>query len=386
MKVLHVIPSVAARYGGPSRAVVEMCTALSKRGVKTLIATTDADGEGKLAVELGTTTSYQGVPTVFFSRQWSEAFKYSHPLATWLDEHVSEFDVVHIHAVFSHSSLAAASACRKHAVPYIVRPLGTLDPWSLNQKSFRKKLFWYAGVRQMLDRASSIHYTAEAEQLLAEQGLGLTRGAVIPIGINIEASSNGANGSHSQVGESTPYVLVLSRLHHKKGLELLIRAFLSLTKHQQFHQWKLILAGDGDVNYVRSLKELVSNEKGSDQVTFPGWLDGARKDSVLRKASLLALTSYQENFGICVVEALACSVPVLISPHVNLAEEIEATGTGWIADVNVDAIRVALAEALGSKSERTRRGEAGRKLAAKFAWPIVSEKLLALYSSVCDAR
>src|SRR5262245_5560032 len=117
MRVLHVIPSVAPRYGGPSRAIVEMCRALQGRGVELLVATTDADGAGRLPVELGKPLVYKGVPAVFFSRQWSEAFKYSYPLARWVDGHVLGFDVVHIHAVFSHACLAAAKACHRHNIP-----------------------------------------------------------------------------------------------------------------------------------------------------------------------------------------------------------------------------------------------------------------------------
>src|SRR5689334_13155348 len=88
VRVLHVIPSVAQRYGGPSRAVLEMCNALRQGGVETLIATTDADGKGRLSVELGRNVEFNRVPTIFFTRQWSEAYKYSRPLAGWLDQHV----------------------------------------------------------------------------------------------------------------------------------------------------------------------------------------------------------------------------------------------------------------------------------------------------------
>ena len=84
MKILHVIPSVASRYGGPSRAVVEMCRALKAAGVDVLIATTDADGAGRLDVKIGEQVSFENVPAIFFPRQWSEAFKYSRPLAQWL--------------------------------------------------------------------------------------------------------------------------------------------------------------------------------------------------------------------------------------------------------------------------------------------------------------
>ncbi|HKC63758.1 MAG TPA: glycosyltransferase, partial [Pyrinomonadaceae bacterium] len=134
LKVLHVIPSVAPRYGGPSRAVVEMCHALKGCGVDTLISATNADGGGRLNVKIGEPVSYKDVPAIFFPRWWSEAFKYSKPLACWLNAHVADFDLVHIHAVFSHACLAAAKACSKKGVPYVVRPLGTLDPWSLKQK------------------------------------------------------------------------------------------------------------------------------------------------------------------------------------------------------------------------------------------------------------
>src|SRR5437867_3375058 len=111
MRVLHVIPGIAERYGGPSRAVSAMCRALGERGLETLIVTTDADGAGRLPVEVGHPVRYRDVPTIFFPRRFSESFKYSPPLAAWVDGNVGAFDVVHIHAVFSHACLAAARAC-----------------------------------------------------------------------------------------------------------------------------------------------------------------------------------------------------------------------------------------------------------------------------------
>src|SRR5947208_6786422 len=120
MRVLHVIPSIALRYGGPSQAILEMCRALRKQ-VQLLIATTDADGNSRLPVRLGSPVDYQGVPAIFFSRQCSEAYKYSYPLARWLGANVKRFDVVHVHAVFSHACMAAARICRRHGIPYIVR-------------------------------------------------------------------------------------------------------------------------------------------------------------------------------------------------------------------------------------------------------------------------
>jgi glycosyltransferase involved in cell wall biosynthesis len=387
VKVLHVIPSVAPRYGGPSRAVVEMCCALSDHDVDTLIVTTNADGDGRLDVKLDTLVSYKNAPAIFFPRQWSEAFKYSQPLSRWLNAHVADFDVVHIHAVFSHACLAAARACRRKGVPYAVRPLGTLDPWSLKQKRLRKSLFWHLGIRQMLNGAAAIHYTTVAEQKLAEDFLGLTRGVVIPLGIEadlfneIKGTKKSEANTYPSIGP--PYVLVLSRLHQKKGLEVLVPAFLSLVNQSEFAEWKLVLAGEGEMKYVDSLKSLVKSCGGNGNVVFTGWLDGVRRRDTLREASLLALTSYQENFGLCVIEALACGIPVLISEKVNIASEIKRAGAGWVTPLDLGNLSDVLAKALTNKVELKRRGKIGRDFVVnQYSWSLITTQLISLYSSI----
>jgi glycosyltransferase involved in cell wall biosynthesis len=361
-----------------------MCRALRGVGIDTLIATTDADGAGRLPVELAQMVSYDDVPAIFFPRQWSEAYKYSRPLASWLDSHVADYDVVHIHAVFSHACLAAAKACRKSGVPYVVRPLGTLDPWSLRQKSLKKKLFWHLSVRRMLDGAAAIHYTARPEQEMAEESLGLARGVVVPLGVDVDSIVVAGDAEGQQVLDSpfgrSPYVLVLSRLHHKKGLGLLLPTFLSVVKRPEFSEWRLVLAGEGNAEYVGTLRGLAEKEDPEGRVVFAGWLEGARKMAALRQASVLALTSYQENFGLCVIEALACGVPVVVSPYVNLAPEIEEAGAGWVAPLERGALEDTLAEIMHDAQARARRGAAGRELVRRrFTWSAVADQLAAVY-------
>jgi len=133
---------------------------------------------------------------------------------------------------------------------------------------------------------------------------------------------------------------------------------------------------------VASLKRLVHEHDAPESVIFPGWLEGEYKEAALRNASLLALPSYHENFGLCVMESLACGVPVLISPHVNLAPEILEAQAGWIAAVDKDSLEAALGQALRSEAELRRRGEAGLKLATSFDWSVVANKLAELYMSV----
>lgn len=362
-----------------------MCGSLIAQGLDVLLATTDDDlerGNGAATPECGVVTNYKNLPVIFFPTQLGASFKYSRPFALWLNEHVPDYDIVHIHAVFNHSCMAAARACRESQVPYVVRPLGTLDPWSLRQKPLRKKLFWYGGIKTMLTRAAAIHYTTRGEQQAVEKSLKLNHGAVVPLGVDIVAKREGETLNQTSKLSERPYVLVLSRLHPKKALEVLLEAFLSLIKRPEFQEWRLVLAGEGPADYVALLKRMVEEHEATDAIIFPGWLDGERKDAALRNAALLALPSHHENFGLCVMESLAYGIPVLVSPQVNLAPEIQAANAGWIAEVDKDSLAVALTAALGSAAERKRRGEAGRTLAASFAWPVVATRLTELYTSV----
>jgi glycosyltransferase involved in cell wall biosynthesis len=387
MKILHVIPSVSGQAGGPSQAILPMCRALRAQGVELLLATTDDgwSGENSPGV-LGHPTDYKGQPTIFFPSQLGASFKYSRPFAQWLNNNVASFDVVHIHAVFNHACIAAARACSRQAVPYIVRPLGTLDPWAMNQKSWRKRAFLNAGVKGLLSSAAAIHYTAKTEQTATEQSLGLNHGVVIPLGVELPSQDQPVSRTalaHKlpSLGEQS-YVLVLSRLLPTKGLDVLLEAFLSLLKQNDLADWRLVLAGEGPPQYVAKLKQTVATAGAVEQVLFPGWLDGKEKEAALTHASLLALPSYHENFGLCVIEALACGVPVLVSPQVNLAADVEAAGAGWVVEIEKGAIQAALQAALQDNDELVRRGTAGRALAAQFEWSTVADKLRDLYLSV----
>lgn len=390
LKVLHVIPAVAQRYGGPSQAVFEMCRAVQRQGTDVLIATTDADGPGSLPVAVGKPIDYRGTRTIFFHRQWSRRFGYCLPLAHWLGGHVENFDVVHIHAVFSHPCLAAARACRKRGVPYVVRPLGSLDPWSMAQKPIRKRLMWHMAAGPMLRGAAAVHYTAREEQQLAERSLGIGHGFVIPLGIETEKLGDAMpaelfRGSHASLCDR-PYILALSRIHPKKNLELLLDVFLSLAKRPEFEPWRLVIAGDGEADYVRSLQTFARERGGADKVLFPGWLGGAEKSSALQSAALFALTSHQENFGIAVAEALARGVPALVSEHVNLAPEIAGHGLGWVVPLDRAIFSDTLTQVLGDADERKRRGKAGQNFVARqFSWTKVAAELADLYESVADA-
>jgi glycosyltransferase involved in cell wall biosynthesis len=359
-----------------------MCRELGAHGWDIVVATTDAGMAGQLK---NTLLDYRGISTIFFASQWGESFKFSRPMSDWLDANVKQFDVVHIHAVFNHSSVAAASACRKHHVPYVVRPLGSLDPWSMKQKRFRKQIFWRLLGGRLIRDAAAVHYTSQAEKELSEQTLKLNHGHVVPLGVE-ESSVTPKNGeelpSLFPSLNGNPYVLVLSRLHPKKALDILIDAFAEVTSDRRFQNWRLIIAGDGDSDYVKQLRQNVIDKNAEAHILFAGWLQGEDKNRVQQNASVEVQASYQENFGVSVVEALACGVPVLVSPHVNLAADIGSAGAGWVSEVDAGALKHSLRGILADNEEILRRGSAARLLSKQFTWEKAAIGLDHLYSSI----
>lgn len=359
-------------------AVVPMCRALRKQGIEVLLASTNHE---LTRMRVRGITDYKGIPARVFPVQFGRSFKYSKPLASWLRTSVNESDLVHVHAVFNHASVAAAAACRKAGVPYLVRPLGTLDPWSMKQKPLRKRIFWTISGKTMLQGSAAVHYTTVTEKTATEEYLRLNHGRVIPLGVDVNGSAkHDGIAAHFPALANHSYVLVLSRLHPKKGLEDLIEAFKSLRKSS----WRLVIAGDGPPDYVAALKQKASSHP--EEIIFTGWVSGELKDALLRNASLLALPSRHENFGLCVLEAMAHGVPVIVSPHVNLASEIEAADAGWVVDL--DALARGLAMVLDDESGRRRRGHAAYQFAQQYSWQRTAMELAELYEQIlrCSSR
>lgn len=379
MKVLHVIPAVAQRYGGPSTAVLAMCHALQREGIDAEIVCTDADGPGRLDVPPSGISEIDGVPVRLFPRLRSESYKYSPALATWIDARVGDFDLVHIHALMSHACVATARACRKAGVPYVLRTLGTLDPWSYAQKPWRKRLFMTAFGRAMLRGAAVVHATAPAEGEALSRDWNVDRIAVIPIGLDVEVDRFTSPAD-------PPYVLALGRLHPVKGFDVLIDAFFEVTCGDSgFDHWQLVIAGDGEHDYAQALKDRAARPLAAGRIVFTGWVGGETKRTLLERASLAALPSHHENFGLALAESMAHGVPALATTGVQIAPWIAEARAGWIAQPGVAPLASALREALADASERERRGINARSLVRRWRWPVVAQQLIEMYRRVVES-
>ncbi|MDB6171240.1 MAG: hypothetical protein JWL59_551 [Chthoniobacteraceae bacterium] len=386
MKVLHVIPSLSPSQGGPSFALPMMARALRDAGVEVDIATTDDDGPGKhTKMPLGMRLERDGIGYFYFSKQ-TEFYKGSWPLYRWLKQHVSDYDLVHVHALFSFASGAAARTARAAAVPYIIRPLGVLNRWGMeNRRRWLKSLSFRLVEQPLINGAAAIHYTSEQEKAEAEASGVRAVAAMIPLGIDVEefavVSDSDLPGGGSPESNAHPQILFLSRLDPKKGVELLLAAFACVSK--RFPNGRLVIAGSGQPAYIASLKAKAVQLGIANEVIWPGFLSGREKLSALSAASVFCLPSYSENFGIAAVEALAAGLPVILTKGVAIAAEVETYQAGLVVEPSVGALAAALDRVLSEPDLCSALGRNARRLTVeRYSLAAMGKSLQGLYLKI----
>jgi glycosyltransferase involved in cell wall biosynthesis len=382
-----VIPSLAARDGGPTKAVIEMCRELRRHGEHTEIYTTNADGAGCLDVPLGLPTGVGGVGVTYFRIDGSRYYRYSSDLAAALRTNISKFDVVDINSLYQFPSSAAAHYCRKQGVPYVLRPHGSLDPYLYRRHSVRKRLYELLVERRNLAAAAAVHFTSSEEMRLARLSGLRFRGAVAPLGLEFESEPAGVETLAEKIWPQVAgkkLVLFLSRVNFKKGLDILARAFGEI--HRCRRDAHLVIAGPDNDNYAGRVRGWLAEERALEAATFTGMVLGETKAALLKRADLLVLPSYTENFGIAVVEAMAAGLPVVISNKVNIWREVSEAGAGLVVNVDPTEVADAVLTLLANPTLALEIGRRGYTLAREhFSWDATGHRLLELYRTVVQS-
>ena len=333
MKILRSIHTVNPALGGPIESVKQSSAILSRRGHAVEIISLDAPHDPwvrKSPVPVHALGPGRG------------GYGFAPRFSNWIKERRTQYDAVIVHGIWQYSSFGVWRALAGTRTPYFVFPHGMLDPWfkrTYPLKHIKKLLYWPWGEYRVLRDAAAVLFTSEEERRLARESFAQYHCKEVVVNYGTAAPATDLESARGDFFASFPklrgqrFFLFLGRLHEKKGCDLLIEAFAALRNSSgagpPLH---LVLAGPcADEEYLRHLKRLAAaatNDDGS--ITFTGMLSGDRKWGAFSAAEAFVLPSHQENFGIAVVEALACGTPVLISNQINIWREIEADGAGFV--------------------------------------------------------
>jgi len=286
--------------------------------------------------------------------------------------------VLHDTGLWLATNHACAAAARALKLPLVLSPRGMLSPWALKYRGFKKRLAWMTYQRRDLSTVTLMHATSNQEALeLAALGFGQPI-TVIPNGVELPPTHTrseqrtrcDANGAGERI------VLFLSRLHPKKGLMDLIRAWAKLRPVG----WRVVIGGGGDESIRAEIQRALRFHGLSEKFTLIGEVHDSGKWELYQSADLFVLPSQSENFGLVIAEALASGVPVVTTRHTPW-EDLNEYRCGWWIEPGPDALQNALRQAMAlSDTDRHHMGENGRRLIeSRYTWPNAATRMRAAY-------
>lgn len=366
MKVTHVISSIDTAGGGPSRSVTHLLAKMGKVFAK-------------MSIALYTTNSSTPIVTSFAQSNIKLKFFRSKKLGRLigLEQQLTDDnpDIFHGQAIWDLPVHQMAKTARRLKAPYIITPRGMLEPWSLRQKRLKKRLALRLYQYKDLRLASCLHATApmEADSIRA---LGLRNPiALIPNGVPIEDFEI----KDFNEKKRSKKILFLSRIHEKKGLEMLIEAW-SQVSGQVAEGWTIDIVGNGEPVYIDQLQKSIEQKKLLKAIRIKAPLDGADKIKAYQEAAIFVLPTYSENFGVVVAESLACGTPVITTKGAPW-QDLESYECGWWINIGVEALKTALEKAIQTPNEQlAQMGVNGRKLIEKkYSMQAVATQMHRLY-------
>ena len=321
--IISIIENISNEYGGPANSLPNFLFSVEKELniFSRIYSIKISENEENEFIQR------YGLDWVNCELTGPKKFMYSKSLQIAIKKKLSDDNIIFSNNLWNYPAFLSAKLARKHSIPHIISIRGTLYPWSLKQGKWRKKLAWHLFQKKALQQANVLHVTC-VDELNAVRSLGIkTPVALIPHGINYNDYQNLPNKrkalGHLNLKSEKKYLLFMSRLHKKKGLDLLLSIWPNIIKKHP--DWCLLVVGPDYSDYTKKIEELISKFNIADNIKSLGMLTGDKKYSAFSVASLFVLPSFSENFGVVIGEALASGLPT-----------ITTTGTPWpeIIDYN----------------------------------------------------
>jgi len=384
LRILHVVPTYypAVRYGGPIRSVHGLASSLAARGHDVHVYTTNVDGPGESDVPLDSPVTLNGVQIRYFRVPALRRLYWSPTLKSCLTKTIRDFDIVHLHSVYLWPTAVAARAARDANVPYLISPRGMLVGDLIRRKSRWVKTAWIKLVEQQsLAASAALHVTASLEAMEAGAlGLRLPEIVCVPNGVDLPNDfAPLEEGPYADVPR--PYVLFLSRINWKKGLDRLIRAW------RLVHNAHLVIAGNDEENYLAKLQAMPEYAEIAERVRIIGPVSDTHKWALYKNARAFALPSYSENFGNVVAEAMSMACPVVVTSEVGLADFVRDTGAGIVCQGAPEELGNALRQLVQDEGAGKAMGAQGRRAVNdKLSWSAVGAEMETVYGRILQKK
>lgn len=381
LRVLHVIASLAPVHGGTTAAVLQMIAGLDELGVACAVATSDDDGPRR---RLADDAIERHLPGRHYFPKRRDFYVHTPSMGHWLDAHVRDFDLVHIHGLFSYVNGLAGRICRRHRVPYVVTPHGMANRYGMRHKRLRKAISFSLIERSLLEGAAAVHMTSRGE----EHDFADLRVSVpvvrIPLAVAPVALGDGAvfQARHPEV-LGRKLAIFIGRLNPIKNLGAVIDA-LALPA---MADWHLAVCGDGPVDYVRALKEHAEARGVAQRITWLGFIAGQEKANVLAAGDVYVQPSLSESFGMAAVEAVSAGLPCVLGEEVAIAEDLVTAGFAITTPYTVEGVAHGMQTCFANQrddGEYSRRARAF--VATSFAPASVSAALREFYGMALASR
>jgi glycosyltransferase involved in cell wall biosynthesis len=381
VRIVHVTSSLAASAGGVARAALDSAYALASEGGPGVEVALLSYDRGPFDFPWGARTPENlRVKLVASEGRDNRA---TAPMGAALREALAGGGaVLHLHGMWEPLLSTAAGIARRAGIPYVCSVHGMLDPWSVSQRRLKKRVYYQLVEKGRLGRAAALHFTAEGEldKALPWVPEGPER-LVIPVIMDLGPfrelpEREAAHGFFPGIAAGSPWVLFLSRIHEKKGLDVLIDAVAKLPRKDV----QMVVAGTGADSYVAAMKARARAAGIGERTHFVGLVRGEQKVALLRRAEMLALPTSQENFGIVFPEALACETPVLLTKDVDIYEAVLKAGAGLLITREAGDVAERIGVLLGDAGAARAKGAAGRRWVLETLEPArIARQWLAAY-------